>query len=194
MKRRKHRARNLKPIRRPAFRSPANVAQSRSGLMPSNSSLSACSDRLMSQMNASSDANSALMQAMKMRPMISPGFPLEQRGHKQRDDERRRQQRAERGEGDAQTNHPCAAVKDGHLRQNLFAFRIRAFGQFRLQQPRAVNGPAQPVGHCEQQQADPGNENHRTDGHLEHRNDFFKRGRGISCNAGSIMCPTWGLF
>ena len=40
--------------------------------MLSNSSLSACSDILMSQMNATSDANSELMQAMKMRLADSP--------------------------------------------------------------------------------------------------------------------------
>jgi len=69
-------------------------------------------------MNATSDANSEPMLAMKMRLAGSPASHWSSSGHKQRDDERRRQQRAQRGEGDAQTNHPSArAVEDGYLRQ-----------------------------------------------------------------------------
>ena len=41
----------------------------------------------------------------------------------------------------------------------------------------SVNGAAQPVGHGEQQQSDAGDENHRAGRHLQHRDNFMKRGR-----------------
>ena len=62
-------------------------------------------------------------------------LPVQQRGHKQGDDERRRQQRAERGQDDAQADHPGAPVKDVHLRQRLRAVFARAMRQFRLKLP-----------------------------------------------------------
>jgi len=89
----------------------------------------------------------------------------------------RRQQRAERGQDDAQADHPGTAVRmstcasacarSSSVRCDSSAFSSRA----------PVNGASQPVGHRPTAAGHAGNKNHRPDGHLQHRNNFIERSR-----------------